>query len=76
LEFALPMAFPAKHTSLGEILYIIQKLLIKKAPGHDLISNQIVKKLPYTRSVHKVPELSFLKIEKLHYCKCYYIKIK
>jgi hypothetical protein len=41
------MAFPVKHTSLREIIYIEQKLPTKKIPGHDLISNQIVKKLLY-----------------------------
>jgi hypothetical protein len=40
------MAFPAKHIIPGKILYSIQKLPTKKAPGHDLISNHIVKKLP------------------------------
>jgi len=40
------MALPAKHTSPGEIQYIIRKLPTKKAPGHDLISNLVVKHLP------------------------------
>lgn len=46
LESPLPMALPAKHTSPGEIQYIIRKLPTKKAPGHDLISNLVVKHLP------------------------------
>lgn len=46
LESPLLMALLAKHTSQREIQYIIHKLPTKKAPGHDLISNLIVKNLP------------------------------
>jgi len=45
LESPLPMVFPAKHTSLGEIQHIIQKFPTKKASGHDLICNLIVENL-------------------------------
>uniref|UniRef100_A0A2S2P0Y0 RNA-directed DNA polymerase from mobile element jockey n=1 Tax=Schizaphis graminum TaxID=13262 RepID=A0A2S2P0Y0_SCHGA len=46
LNSPLPMALPAKHTSPGEVMHIIKKLPTRKAPGHDLISNFIVKNLP------------------------------
>jgi hypothetical protein len=37
---------PAKPTSPDEINTIIKKLLAKKSPGHDLITNYKVKSLP------------------------------
>jgi len=40
------MAFLTKHTSLSEIRFIINKLPKNKSPGHDLITNQIIKNLP------------------------------
>jgi hypothetical protein len=40
------MTFPAKHTSPSEILFIINKLPKNKSPGHDLITNLIIKNLP------------------------------
>jgi len=39
------MAFPTKHTSTSEILFIINKLPKNKFPGHDLITNQMIKNL-------------------------------
>ena len=46
LDTSLPMTFPAKHTSPSEILFIINKLPKNKSPGHDLITNLIIKNLP------------------------------
>jgi len=40
------MFLPAESTSPWEIEYIIKQLPIKKLPGHDLISNAIIKNLP------------------------------
>jgi len=42
----LPMALPASPTTPGEVLSIVKKLRNNKSPGHDLISNKIVKNLP------------------------------
>ncbi|KAL4120060.1 hypothetical protein QTP88_012803 [Uroleucon formosanum] len=42
----LPMALPAKPTSPAEIRGIIKKLANGKSPGHDLITNKIIKNLP------------------------------
>ncbi|VVC29699.1 Reverse transcriptase domain [Cinara cedri] len=42
----LPMSLPAKHTSPSEILFLIKKLKDGKSPGHDLITNKILKNLP------------------------------
>lgn len=39
----LPMSFPAKPTSSSEIIFIINKLPNKKAPGYDMITNCILK---------------------------------
>jgi len=39
------MALSAKHISSSEVMNIIKKLPTKKTPGHDLISNFIVKNL-------------------------------
>lgn len=46
LESALPVSLPAKHTSPGEIEFIIKKLHNRKAPGFDRITNRIAKNLP------------------------------
>ncbi|KAL4127027.1 hypothetical protein QTP88_011225 [Uroleucon formosanum] len=40
------MSLPTNHTSPSEILHIINKLHNNKAPGHDLITNRIIKNLP------------------------------
>jgi len=40
------MSLPAKHTTPIEISSIIKTLKINKSPGHDQISNKIVKNLP------------------------------
>ncbi|KAL4104430.1 hypothetical protein QTP88_019731 [Uroleucon formosanum] len=42
----LPMSLPAKHTSPSEILFLIKKLKNGKSPGHDLITNKVLKDLP------------------------------
>ena len=42
----LPMALPAKPTSPAEINGIIKKLANRKSPGHDLITNKVIKNLP------------------------------
>lgn len=42
----LPMALPAKSTSPAEINGIIKKLANRKSPGHDLITNKVIKNLP------------------------------
>lgn len=42
----LPMSLPAKHTSPSEIKFLINKLKEGKSPGHDLITNKILKNLP------------------------------
>ncbi|KAL4142032.1 hypothetical protein QTP88_004564 [Uroleucon formosanum] len=42
----LPMSLPAKHTTPNEIFSIIKSLKINKSPGHDQISNKIVKNFP------------------------------
>uniref|UniRef100_A0A2S2Q352 Putative RNA-directed DNA polymerase n=1 Tax=Sipha flava TaxID=143950 RepID=A0A2S2Q352_9HEMI len=42
----LPMALPAKPTSPAEISGIIKKLANRKSPGHDLITNKVIKNLP------------------------------
>jgi hypothetical protein len=39
LDTTLLMAFPTKHSSLSELLFIINKLPKNKSPGHDLITN-------------------------------------
>ena len=46
LEAPLPMSMPAKPTSPDEINTIIKNISVKKSPGHDLITNYIVKNLP------------------------------
>jgi hypothetical protein len=47
LNQTLPISLPTKHTSSSEVLHIIKKLNNnKKAPGHDLITNRIIKNLP------------------------------
>jgi len=40
------MSFPAKHTTPSEIIFINNKLPIKKTPGHDLLTNCILKNIP------------------------------
>lgn len=62
LECSLPMALPAKHTSPGEIQYIIHVLpnLTKKVPGHDLISNLIVKQIYHTTNTNFQLHVSFI----------------
>lgn len=40
------MSLPTKHTSPNEIKNLIQKLKIKKSPGHDQITNKILQHLP------------------------------
>lgn len=52
LQSTLPMALPAKSTSPAEIVSIIKKLANNKSPGHDLISNKVVKNLPPKVIVH------------------------
>jgi hypothetical protein len=42
----LPMALPAKYTTPNEISSIIKTLKTNKSPGHDQISNKIVKNIP------------------------------
>lgn len=42
----LPMCLPAKHTTPSEVQNIIRNLKNNKAPGHDLITNKIAKRLP------------------------------
>ncbi|KAL4126891.1 hypothetical protein QTP88_011091 [Uroleucon formosanum] len=42
----LSMSLPAKHTTPNEISSIIKSLKIHKSPGHDQISNKIVKNFP------------------------------
>jgi hypothetical protein len=46
LSSTLPMSFPTKHTFPNEIKNLIQKLKIKKSPGHDQITNKILQHLP------------------------------
>ncbi|KAL4127024.1 hypothetical protein QTP88_011222 [Uroleucon formosanum] len=48
----LPMALPAKPTSPAEIRGIIKKLANGKSPGHDLITNKIIKNLPAKAIIH------------------------
>jgi len=48
LESALPVSLPAKHTSPGEIEFIIKKLHNRKGPGFDRITNRTAKNLPKT----------------------------
>lgn len=52
LQSTLPMALPTKPTSPAEIVGIIKKLANNKSPGHDLISNKVVKNLPMKSIVH------------------------
>jgi len=40
------MALPSKPTSPSEINGIIKKLANRKSPGHDLITNKVIKNLP------------------------------
>lgn len=40
------MSLPIKHTSPNKIKNLIQKLKVKKLPGHDQITNKILKHLP------------------------------
>uniref|UniRef100_A0A2S2RA39 Putative RNA-directed DNA polymerase n=1 Tax=Sipha flava TaxID=143950 RepID=A0A2S2RA39_9HEMI len=41
-----PMCLPTKYTSPSEVKYIIKNLKYNKSPGHDLITNTIIKHLP------------------------------
>ncbi|KAL4127057.1 hypothetical protein QTP88_011255 [Uroleucon formosanum] len=45
LNSALPTTTPPKHFTPNEIKYTISKLKNGKAPGHDLITNNILKQL-------------------------------
>lgn len=62
LDFLLSMSLniPAKHTSSKEIQNIIHKLPVKKAPGHDLINNLIVKNLPNNSIIFLLHIFNFL----------------
>jgi len=46
ITLPLPMALPAKHTTPKEISSIIKTLKTNKSPGHDQISNKIIKNIP------------------------------
>ncbi|KAL4143116.1 hypothetical protein QTP88_005482 [Uroleucon formosanum] len=46
LTSSLPMSLPTKHTSPNGIKNLIQKLKIKKSPGHNQITNKILQHLP------------------------------
>jgi len=46
------MSLPTKHTSPSEIQYIIKNLVNNKSPGHDLITNRIIKHLPKEAIIH------------------------
>jgi len=52
LQSTIPMALPTKPTSPAELVGIIKKLANNKSPGHDLISNKVVKNLPLKAIVH------------------------
>ncbi|KAL4136298.1 hypothetical protein QTP88_007846 [Uroleucon formosanum] len=52
LSQTLPMSLPTKHTSPSEIQYIIKNLANNKSPGHDLITNRIIKRLPKRAIIH------------------------
>jgi len=43
---------PAKPTSPAEIRGIIKKMANKKSPGHDLITNKVIKNLPAKTIIH------------------------
>jgi len=45
ISFPLPMSLPIKPISPGEIVCVIKKLPANKAPGHDLITNKVLKHL-------------------------------
>jgi len=42
----LPIALPAKYTTPFEIFSVIKTLKTNKSPGHDQISNRIIKNIP------------------------------
>uniref|UniRef100_A0A2S2PX53 Putative RNA-directed DNA polymerase n=2 Tax=Sipha flava TaxID=143950 RepID=A0A2S2PX53_9HEMI len=46
LDAPLPMSLPIKHVSPYEVANLIQRLKPNKSPGHDLITNKILKYLP------------------------------
>jgi len=48
----LPMALPAKPTSPAEIRGKIKQLANRKSPGHDLITNKVIKNLPAKTIIH------------------------
>jgi len=52
LQSTIPMALPTKPTSPVELVGILKKLANNKSPGHDLISNKVVKNLPLKAIVH------------------------
>lgn len=52
LNQTLPMSLPTYHTSPSEIQFIIKKLSNNKSPGHDLITNRIIKQLPKKAIIH------------------------
>jgi len=46
LDTPLPISLPIKHVSPYEVANLIQRLKPNKSPGHDLITNKILKYLP------------------------------
>lgn len=46
LDTPLPMSLPIKHVSPNEVANVIQRFKPNKSPGHDLITNKILKFLP------------------------------
>jgi len=46
LDIPFPVPLPAKPTSPNEVKFLIHNLKVGKAPGYDLITNAILKKLP------------------------------
>lgn len=45
LDTLLPVSLPIKHVSPNEVVNVIQRLMLNKSPGHDLITNKILKYL-------------------------------
>lgn len=41
------MTLPVKHTSTYEIKCLMQKLKVGKSPEYELITNKVLKNLPY-----------------------------
>jgi hypothetical protein len=46
LDSPFPVPMPAKPTTPNEVKFLIQNLKVSKAPGYDLITNEILKKIP------------------------------